>query len=201
MFSKINIMNRKLLISVFTLLLVFSSCKELQQLANMAKCEFKLKSVENIQLAGLNIQNISNVSQFGVADLAKLTTAFLTNEFPLNFKLNMDVNNPNPTAAALTALDWILFIDDIQMTNGILNQKFTVPANGNTTIPMLLNFDLKKVLSGKSKDALINFALNLAGQNGKPTRLMLKAKPTVNVGGIALQYPSYLSVKTDYTSK
>ncbi len=197
-------MNKKTILIIFItaiLAISFSACKELQQLANLSKCEFRLKSIENIQLAGVNVQNISTMNQMGVTDIAKLASSFLTNEFPLNFKLNVDVKNPNPSAAAMTALDWILFIDDVQMTQGILNQKYSVPASGNTTIPMIMNFDLKKVLTGKSKDAVINFALNLAGQGGKPTRLMLKAKPTLNVGGVSLQYPSYLSVKTDFTSK
>lgn len=193
--------NFRIMLFATILSLSFSACKELQQLTNLAKCEFRLKSVENVQLAGVNVQNITSLSQIGVTDIAQLTSAFLTNEFPLKFKLNIDAKNPNPASAALSALDWILFIDDIQMTNGILNQKIQIPANGIANIPLNLNFDLKKVLTGKAKDAMINFALNLAGQGGKPSRLMLKAKPTINVGGIAIPYPGYLSVKTDFTSK
>jgi len=101
----------------------------------------------------------------------------------------------------MTALDWILLIDDIQMTNGILNQKVNIPANSTKTVPLNLNFDLAKVLSGKSKDAILNFATNLAGTGNKPTRITLKAKPTINIGNVPVQYAGYLSIKTDYTSK
>lgn len=181
--------------------LILSSCTQLQQLQNIAKCEFRLNSVENVRLAGVNVQNINSLNQFGITDVAKLSAAYLSNELPLDLKLNIDVRNPNPTAAALSALDWIFLIDDIEMTRGIINQRFQIPASQTSNIPLLLNFDLKKVLSGKSQNALVNFALNLAGSGDKPTRLALKAKPTIQIGSVNIPYPSYLNIKTDFTSK
>lgn len=186
---------------IISLTLILSSCTQLQQLQNLAKCEFRLNSVENIRLAGVNIQDIKSLNQIGISDVAKLSAAYLGNNLPLDLKLNMDARNPNPTAAALSALDWIFLIDDIEMTRGITNQRFQIPANQTTTIPLLLNFDLKKVLTGKSQNALVNFALNLAGSGNTPTRLALKAKPTIQIGSVNIPYPSYLTIKTEYTSK
>ncbi|MDD4575040.1 MAG: LEA type 2 family protein [Bacteroidales bacterium] len=186
---------------IISLTLILSSCTQLQQLQNLAKCEFRLNSVENIRLAGVNIQDVKSLNQIGISDVAKLSAAYLGNNLPLDLKLNMDARNPNPTAAALSALDWIFLIDDIEMTRGITNQRFQIPANQTTTIPLLLNFDLKKVLTGKSQNALVNFALNLAGSGNTPTRLALKAKPTIQIGSVNIPYPSYLTIKTDFTSK
>lgn len=186
---------------IISLTLILSSCTQLQQLQNLAKCEFRLNSVENIRLAGVNIQDVKSLNQIGISDVAKLSAAYLGNNLPLDLKLNMDARNPNPTAAALSALDWIFLIDDIEMTRGITNQRFQIPANQTTTIPLLLNFDLKKVLTGKSQNALVNFALNLAGSGNTPTRLALKAKPTIQIGSVNIPYPSYLTIKTEYTSK
>lgn len=190
---------KSLTLACFTFIL--SSCTQLQQLQNFAKCEFRLNSVENFRLAGVNIQEISSINQIGIGDVAKLSAAYLGNELPLGLKLNIDARNPNPTSAALSALDWIFLIDDIEMTRGNTNQRIQLPASQTTTIPLLLNFDLKKVLSGKSQNALINFALNLAGSGDKPTRLALKAKPTIQIGSVNIPYPNYLNIKTDFTSK
>ncbi|MGI6321144.1 MAG: hypothetical protein ACOXZK_09390 [Bacteroidales bacterium] len=183
------------------LLMLIPSCNELKQLQNLSKCQFRLNSIEDIRLAGVKLQNVSDIKQISLLDVGKLTTAYVANSFPLSFKLNVDAKNPNDKPAAMTALDWILLIDDIQMTEGLVNNRYQIPAQGVTSIPMDFNFDLKKVLSGRSKDAIINFALNLAGVGDKPTRLTLKAKPTVNVGAIPITYPGYLSVKTNFTSK
>ena len=188
-----------LFIIIFSI--VFSGCNQLKQLQNLAKCEFRLNSVENIKLSGVDIQNINSINQIGITEVARLSAAFLSNEFPLSLKLNIDARNPNPGNAALSALDWIFLIDDIEMTRGIINQKYNIPANQNTIIPLQLNFDLKKVLSGKSQNAVVNFALNLAGSGNKPTRLTLRAKPSISIGAVSIPYPGYINIKTEYTSK
>ncbi len=190
-------------IMTIAIAVVIVSCTELKQLATLAKCDFKLKSVDNIQLAGVNIQQMQNLSQVNALDVVKLTSAYMSKNLPLSFNLNVDTRNPNPTKAALTALDWILQIDDIDMTHGILNKRIEIAPNGGiTTIPMNMNFDLFKVLTGKSKDAVLNFAFNLTGVgNNTPSRITLKAKPTVMIGSVPIQYPGYISIKNTFVSK
>ncbi len=186
---------------MFAISIIMVSCKQLQELSNLAKCEFKLKTIENIELAGVKVQNLSNISQINILDIAKLTTAYMSKNIPLSFNLNVDAKNPNPGTASITQLDWILQIDDIDMTRGILNQKYSIAPNGGVaTIPMNMNFNLFDVLSGKSKDAIINFGLNLAGAGNTPTRVALKTRPTINVGNFPLQYPGYITVKNTFTS-
>jgi hypothetical protein len=155
--------------------------------------------VENVNLAGVNVQNINNLSQLNWTDAQKLMKAVASNTFPLSFQLNLEGRNPNTAAAGLNRLEYELFIDDIQMTTGILNQSFTIPPNnGNAVIPINMNIDLKKVLSGKSLDAMVNFGLNLAGSGGKPTRIMIKLKPSILVNGKLLAYPGFITVRTEY---
>jgi LEA14-like dessication related protein len=116
-------------------------------------------------------------------------------------KLNIEGRNPNAASAGLNKLDYILLIDDIEMTRGILDQSFVIPPNnGSTVIPLQLTFDLKKVLTGKSLDAVMNFGLNLAGVGNKPTRIKVKLKPTILVGAVQLQYPGYIAIGTDFSS-
>lgn len=188
---------------VLAITIAFISCKQLQELQSLAKCDFKLNTVDNIQMAGVNVQQIQNLSQIGFMDVAKLTTAYVSKSLPLSFNLNVDARNPNPTKAVLSALDWILEIDNMEMTRGILNKRFDINPNGGvTTIPMVMNFDLFKVLTGKTKDSMLNFGLNLAGAgNNTPTRITLKARPTIMVGTIPVQYPGYLSIKNTFVSK
>lgn len=194
---KLNIVTVIIIIAI-----AMVSCKQLQELTNLAKCDFKLKSVDNIQLAGVNIEKMQRLSQVNALDVVKLTSAYMSKNLPLNFNLNVDARNPNPTKAALTALDWILEIDNIEMTRGILNNRIEIAPNGGvSTIPMTMNFDLFKVLTGKTKDAVLNFAFNLSGNGSAPTRITLKARPTVMVGSIPIQYPGYISIKNTFVSK
>ena len=196
---------RKLLVISLTSLVFISSCdvvKQVNQVANLSKCDFRLESVQQLNLAGINVQNIKSLSDLSMLDAAKLTAAFSSQQFPLDFTLHVEAKNPNTSAAGLTKIDWMLLIDDIEMTQGVVDKQVTIPANnGIAIIPVQMHVDLKKALSGKSADAIINFGLNLAGSGSKPTRFTLRMKPTITVNGIPVTYPGYLNVKTEYASK
>lgn len=189
-------------IFVLCVLFVLSSCDVLQQaqkMTNLIKCDFSLKNVEGLTLAGVNVQNIQSLSNLNLLDMGKLTAALSGGSLPLDFTLNVLAKNPNTAAAGMNRLDWILYIDDIEMTKGVMNKQVNIPANnGTAVIPIHMNLDLKKVLTNKTGDALLNFAMNLAGANGKPTRFMLKARPTISISGYSLDYPGYLTVKAAY---
>lgn len=194
---------KMLLVGALAAITFFTSCdvvKQVSQMANLTKCDFRLESVQRLTLAGVNIQNVKKMSDVTMFDAAKLASAVASQQLPLNFTLNIETRNPNTADAGMTKIDWILLIDDIEMTRGILDQAITIPANNGTAIiPLLVNVDLQKALSGKSADAIINFGMNLAGSGNKPTRFTLKMKPTISVNGFPITYPGYLDVKTEYS--
>jgi len=195
----------RLLLTSILLFFLFNSCDVMQQvnqMSNLAKCEFRLESVQHLTLAGINVQNVNKVSDLNMMDAGKLVTAVAAQQFPLDFTLNVEAKNPNTSAAGMTRIEWILLIDNIEMTRGLLDRQVTIPANnGNAIIPMQMHVDLKKALSGKSADAIINFGLNMAGAGNKPTRFTLQMKPTISVSGIPITYPGYFNVNTEFTSK
>jgi len=186
-----------IIVSIF----ILSSCAQLTEMVNLSKCEFKLNTIENLTLVGINIQQIKGVSDLSWGDAAKVTAAALSNNFPMSFTLNIEVKNPNKSNAALNSLEWILFIDDIQMVNGNVSNRVEIPANGGTSIlPININFDLKQALSGQSGKNVLNFGFNLAGVGNRPTRIMVKAKPTIMVGSIPVQYPGYITIRNEFSS-
>jgi len=196
--------NKPFLVLSLCALTAFTSCDVVNQVSktkNLAKCDFRLESIQNLNLAGINVQEVNSLSDFTMFDVAKLASAFSKPQVPLDFTLNIEAKNPNTSPAGMTRIDWILLIDDIEMTRGILDKPITIPANnGSVMIPMQINVDLKKALAGKGSDAIINFGLNLAGSGNEPTRFTLKMKPTISVAGIPVSYPGYMDVKTEYSS-
>lgn len=198
-------MNKLVLLVSATFILVFASCdvvNQVSQMSNLAKCDFRLESVQQLNLAGVNVQNVQEISDLSMFDAGKLALAATSQQFPLDLTLNVEARNPNPAAAGMTKIDWILLIDDIEMTRGILDRQVTIPGNNGTAIiPMQMHVDLKKALSGKSADAVINFGLNLAGTGNKPTRFTVQLKPSITVNGFPITYPGYLNVHAEYGSK
>lgn len=168
-------------------------------MAMLAKCQFRLGTLTNTRLAGVNIQNVDSYKQLGVMDVAKVTAAYATGSLPLTFTLNVDIKNPNTKPAGMTKMDWILLIDDVERLSGITEQRVNIPANGGTaTLPMNLSIDLLKIIESRNIESLANFGMNLAGVGNKPTRVALKVKPTINVGTTPVTYPNYIMVNTEF---
>jgi len=191
-------------VSALVLLTVISSCdvtKQARKATTLANCNFRIVSVEHISLAGIDFQQVKSVTDLSISDMGKLLAGFAAPVFPLSLTLNIEGRNPNDREAGLNRLDWILFIDDIEMAAGILDKPFTIPPKGSSVIPVDIGLDLKKALSGKSAQATLNFCMNLAGVGDTPTRFRIKLKPTVFVGNRLLTYPGYITVRTEYFSK
>ena len=165
---------------------------------NFGKCDFRIESTKNMKLAGVNIQDKRGISDLSITEIAKIGGAIAGNSLPLVFDLSIEAKNPNTVLAAMNKLDWILLIDNAEMTRGVLEKRIEIPANTTTTFPVGINIDLMKALGGKSRDALINFALNLAGMSNEPTKIKLKAKPTIYFGTTPVEYPGYITIKHEF---
>ncbi|MCX6243545.1 MAG: hypothetical protein NTU98_02475 [Bacteroidetes bacterium] len=174
--------------------------QQTQQMANLVNCDFRIASVQNLMLAGVNIQNVQSLKSLNLMDAAKIMTAVAGSSFPLTFQLNIEGKNPNSSPAGMNKMMWILLIDNIQMTSGSVNNRFTIPPNnGTANIPLQININLKQVLQGKSLDAIANFAFNLAGVGNKPTRITAKIQPTIMIGNTPLTYPGYITINTEFS--
>lgn len=182
---------------------VLNSCDILEQASQMAmltRCQFRLTTLTNAKIAGVNVQDKSNYRDFTITDVAKVTASYATGSLPLSFTLNVEAKNPNSNVAGMSKLDWILMIDDLEVLTGVTEKRITIPANGGTAVlPMEMKVDLMKVLESRNIESLANFGLNLAGVGNKPTRVSLKAKPTIYVGTAPITYPDYITINTEFT--
>jgi hypothetical protein len=197
-------LKKSLLFTISLLMIITSSCSVLQQASEVSafsKCEFRLESLTNLKIAGVNIQDKTSLSQVGLIDAAKITGAIASGSLPMTFDLNLQVKNPNPAVAAMNKLDWILLIDGNEMSRGILNQRVEIQPNSVKAFAVGVNFDLFKALNGQSSSALLNFAFNLAGAGSKTTRVTLKVRPTIMIGTTPVEYPGYISINHEFGAK
>ena len=192
------------LINVFTVFILFSllsSCSFLKDMATLGKCEFRMTTLQDPELAGVDISRIHNFSDLNFVDIGIISASIMKGEMPLSFTLNVEARNPNPASATLSKLEYIAFIDDVEVASGALNQRIEIPANGGVaSIPLRLQTDLIEILKKDSRQALVNFGLNLADAGSRPTRVSIKVKPTILVGSLEINYPGYFTVKYDFSS-
>ncbi|MDZ4203840.1 MAG: hypothetical protein U1C46_03370 [Bacteroidales bacterium] len=192
------------LLILIALMLMFTSCDVLKQVSEMqmlSKCEFRVSSVTDTYLAGVNLSAIQSFSDIKPLDLVKLTSAAFGNNLPLSLIVNLDVKNPNNQAASLNRIEWKLFIDDLQMIEGTVNDRFVAGANQTATLPLSFSINLKEVLKGEKADKLIDFATGLADGTNQTNRVMLRLKPSVMVGQRSIMYPGYIDVRNVFVAQ
>lgn len=176
-----------------------TSCKTLMSYVNVVKCDFRMESLKNPRVAGIDVSQIKSFSDLNFMQAGKITTSYLSGNIPLNFTINLEAKNPNTAEARMAQFDWILKIDDVQVTTGTNQQEYAIPANeGTVTMPLQISVNILDVLNKEAKDALLNFGLNLADASGTPTRVSMQIKPTINVGGVPITYPGYIDLGTEF---
>ena len=180
--------------------ILLSSCDILTQIAsqfssvaNLANCEFALKNVSNVSVAGVNVKNLTN-GNLSATDIVKLVAAYQSKQVPLNLNVNVDVKNPTTTQAAMTALDWILAIDGSDMANGVSSKNYTIKPSTTTTVPLPVSTDLGKLFSQKGLDALKNFASSFTSE-GISSKVGLRVRPSLSVGTTQVPFPNYITLE------
>lgn len=180
--------------------IMLSSCDILNQLAgqvqsvaNLANCEFNLKNVSNVSVAGVNVKNLTQ-GNLTATDIVKLVAAYQTKKVPLSMDVNVNVKNPTTTQAALTAMDWILAIDNSDVANGVSNKGFTVKPSTTTTVPLGVNTDLGNLFSKQGVESLKNFASSFTSE-GVSSKVGLRIRPQLTVGTTQVPFPNYIKLE------
>lgn len=175
-------------------LILFSGCDVAKQVGgayNMVNCKYEFNSV-----SGLNVGGIDFSQGLSLANMAQATNILSgrATSIPMDFTLNLDVTNPNQSAALLNGLDYILSIDDIQFTTGSLSQRLNIPAGDKAVLPLTIGFDLTSLLKGETKDAVLNITKNFIGIGQEKSNVSLQIRPTFLIGEYAVPSPAYIPV-------
>ena len=190
-----------ILLLTITLGVFVHSCNFLKEISALGKCEFRVTTLEDPAIAGVDVSQIRSFTDLSFFDMGIISSSILTGDLPLSFTLNVEVRNPNPAQAALNSLEYLAFIDDVEVASGQLDQRIEIPANGGvSTIPLKLQTDLIEILKKDSRQALVNFGLNLADAGQRPTRVSMKVKPTILVGAMEINYPGYFTLQHEFSS-
>lgn len=177
------------------------SCSYLKELSALKECEFRMTTVENMLLAGVDISKIVTTRDYSLEQTGKITKSILQGTLPLSFILNIEVKNPNQNNASLNRLEYIALIDTTQVASGSLEEQIVIPAAGGiATIPLNVRTDLLDLLKKAPINTLLNFTLNLADNGKRPVRVSVKIKPWIQVGARNIEYPGYLTITKDFST-
>ncbi len=191
-------MKIKRIFFLLTVLIALTGCNVMKDLGgayNMTQCKYDYQSISKLSLGGTDLSK--GISLLSAPKLLALLSGSATN-LPLDMTLNLNVNNPNSTAAALQGLQYILSIDNIQFTTGTVNQALNIPAGGTQVLPLQIGVDLATLLTSDTKEAVIGIAKNFIGLGDKTSNVTLQLKPTFSVGGVPITSPVYIPVNFSF---
>lgn len=173
--------------------LLTNTLNQAASLANLANCEYNLKNVSDLQIAGVNVKKITN-GNITTNDVLKLTQALVTKQVPMDMNVNIDIKNPTDHNAALTAMDWILDIDNTQFAQGNSSNSYTIAQKKTTTVPLGVRTDLYSMFSKDGINSLKNFVGSFKN-DGTSSKVGLRIKPSLNVGSYVVPMPNYIKVE------
>lgn len=165
---------------------------------NMINCKYSYKSISGLSISGMNLSN-----GLSLTNIPQITSILSGNasSIPLNFTLNMDVNNPNQSEAAFHGMSYILNIDGVQFTTGNVTQTMNIGAGQTQTLPLTIGVDLAQLMKTESKDAVTNIAKNFLGIGSQKSEVNLQIKPTFMIGSVPVQSPIYIPVSFSFGGK
>jgi LEA14-like dessication related protein len=192
---------KKALIINIIIVIILTSCSAIKELISFSRCEFRIKNIDRIRLAGVNIEGKSSINDFKITDLAMFTQHTLRGTLPLDMVLNIEARNPNQQSAAINRVEWIAYIDDQEMMTGYVDERIVIPAkNGTGIIPLQIRFDMTKILKSSTGNAIANLALNLMNTGERESQFSVKIKPTILVGSFEFEYPGYFTISKEFRS-
>jgi hypothetical protein len=191
-------MKKFLLLVSFSLLL--SGCSIISELAALKKCEFRFHSVQEPVLCGIDVSQKRSWSDFSFLEGQAIALQLLKKTLPFDITINVEVRNPGKNMAAVNSIQWIVFLDELQVAQGAVEKRVEVPPSGGTNmIPIRIHTDLIDYLEGDNPRAMLNFALDMVNASDQGSQVTMKIKPSIMIGSQNVQYPDYFVITKEFT--
>jgi LEA14-like dessication related protein len=189
------------LIAIALISILPTGCDVMKQVGgayNMSQCKYEYRSISNLNISGMDLSK-----GISLTHIPKITAILSgsTKSIPLSFTLNVDINNPNASAAMLQGLQYMLSIDNVDFTTGSVDNALNVPAGGTQVMPLAIGFDLATLLKGESKDAVVNIVKNFLGIGDKASNVTFRIKPTFMIGSVPVTAPAFIPVTFSFGGK
>jgi len=175
--------------------LLLPGCAAVNQMAALRLVTFEFAGVSDVRFVGIPIGPGADYSNLGMADVARLGAAMLSQQAPIDLVAHVAATNPaeNRVTARMAGMDWKLFVEDHEALAGRLADPLEFRPGRTTDVPLLVRFDLVQLGSGGARD-LFNLAIAIAGQGTIRKDLRLELRPTIETSSGPIRHPAPIVV-------
>ncbi len=192
-------------ITILIAAVMLTGCSIMNQIGGaiqLSQSEYKYHSLNNIQLAGINLGDASSISVSNLASIATvLAGGSAAQSIPFNMTLNMDVTNPNSTAAFLDALDYAIQINEMEFVEGKMDIPIRIEPGETKVVGIPVSVDLKNLMNRYSQERVTNEMSAFLGITPNETSVSVKLWPKFTVGGTLIKVPAAIPVVFNFGGK
>lgn len=184
-------------IIIFSAILLLHGCNIMQQVGgayNLTQCKFDYNSIDNIQIAGVNLGKSKSLSIANIATLSTILGGGNLQNIPFSMTLNLDVQNPNEKAAYLNGLDYEIELNNMEFANGKLDVPLRIEPGQTAVLPLSIGMDLKNLINRYSKDRVSTEMSRFLGISPGETKVSVKLWPKVLIGDVPIKAPTYIPI-------
>ena len=190
---------KKLIVLVSFLIITVTSCdvfNQMNEVKQFVSCEFSVNSVQINNLGGFDISKYDDIRDVGFMEMLSLGQQLVGGKLPANLSVDIRAKNNNSSKAAISGLDWQLFMKNEQYGSGKFNQYVEVYPGQTTDFTVNIDFDLLKLLVSEDLQAILDLVMDMDNEEKlKKLDLMLKIKPYYKSGSTIKEYPGYLNIR------
>jgi len=176
--------------------------KQAQQIKALEKCTYKVKSADNITIAGTDIKSLLNNQNINLASLPSLAFGLLRKDVPLRLRLNMEITNPSGNLAAINEFEYKVLINKQELATGFVNQLVNVEPGTSVVVPVDVTANVYQFISNAKVMSEITEFLRAGGSGQEKKGLVtLKIRPSIKVGNSLVKYPGFITIDKEVSSK
>lgn len=170
-------------------------CAVLQQIGALRQVAFALSAIRGGRLAGVDLSRIANYGSLTATDVARISLAVARKDLPLEFLADVRAENPadNKVTATMVRMQWSLLLDNKETISGVVDTSIALPPGSPVIIPMRMRLNLLEFFDGPAQN-MVDLAASIAGLNTDPTRVVIRAIPTINTRYGQISYPSPITI-------
>jgi len=177
------------------LALAGAGCATLQQIAALRQVHFDLAGVRNGRLAGVDVSRIRSSTDLTALDVGRVALAVARKDLPLEFIVDVSALNPpeNQVTATMVRLAWTVLLNDKETISGVVDTTLTLPPGTAVGIPMSMRLNLLQFFDGPAQ-SMVDLAASIAGLSRDPTRVAIRAIPTIDTPIGRIAYPTPITI-------
>jgi hypothetical protein len=182
-------------LALAALAVAVAGCTTISRLTALRQVDFSIAGVEDGRLAGVDLRRIAAYRDLSPIEIGRIALAISRRDVPLEFRVMVRADNPadNRTAATMVKLVWTLLLDDKETVHGVLDTTVTIPPGETATIPIPVRLNLREFFDGPA-ESLVNLAASVAGLSSRPTRIAVRAVPTIHTALGDITYPRPITI-------